>query len=332
MSSHSDFSAAAELVNAAKSVNVVGHLRPDADAIGSVTATVEALQQMGKQAQGYIGQADPMPSNLLTIPGADDIVFTSTLPASDLTIVVDCGSIERTGDFEAAIIARREQIIVVDHHATNPGFGQVNLIDTQAESTTTILFDLFDHLAVQTTKSIAHGLYAGLLTDTGCFRWGRPAMHDMARHLMEYDLDIRDISAELIDKTSLADLRLVGQIMSKIEMHRAGPYNLAVLVADFETINGHSKTAVEGLIETVRAVDGADFGAVFKEYEPGVFTVSLRSSQLSVGSLAVHLGGGGHVPAAGYTARGTELEALDTLIAAAVDLGETLTCSHVVDS
>lgn len=332
MSLHTHFRAAAELVEVAESVSVVSHLRPDADAIGSVTAMVEALQQMGKQARGYIGQTDPMPANLLTIPGAEDIVLTSTLPASDLTIVVDCGSIERTGDFEQAIVERHDQTLVVDHHATNPGFGIVNLIDTQAESTTTILMDFLDHLAVQITSSIAHGLYAGLLTDTGCFRWGRPVMHDMARQLMEYGLDIRAISAELIDKTSLTDLRLVGQIISRIEMHRAGPYQLAVLVADYATIHGHSKTAVEGLIETVRAVDGADFGAVFKEYEPGVFTVSLRSSHLSVGSLAVHLGGGGHVPAAGYTARGTELEALDTLITAAVELGESLNCSSVISS
>lgn len=332
MTSHSEFRAASELVSAAHTVSVVGHLRPDADAIGSVAATVEALRQMGKTAQGYIGQAEQMPSNLLSIPGAEDIIFTSVLPETDLIIVVDCGSQERTGDFEETIIERSAKTIVVDHHATNPGFGRVNLIDTEAESTTTILFDWFDELAVQTTTSIAHGLYAGLLTDTGCFRWGRPTMHGMAKELMEFGLDIRDISAELIDKTSLEDLRLVGQIISKIEMHAAGPYKLAVLVADFGTIKGHSKTAVEGLIETVRAVDGADFGAVFKEYEPGVFTVSLRSSQLSVGSLAVHLGGGGHVPAAGYTARGTELEALDTLIAAAVELGETLSFSTVVNS
>ncbi|NMB23706.1 MAG: bifunctional oligoribonuclease/PAP phosphatase NrnA [Corynebacterium sp.] len=331
MTIHSDFRSAAELVSAAHTVSVVGHLRPDADAIGSVTATVEALRQLGKDARGYIGQTDPMPSNLNSIPGSEEIIFTSVLPVSDLIIVVDCGSQERTGEFEESIIGARDRTIVVDHHATNPGFGRVNLISTEAESTTTILLDWFDVLGVQTTRTIAHGLYAGLLTDTGCFRWGRPVMHDMARRLMEHGLDIREISAELIDKTSLEDLQLVGRIMSRIEMHRAGPYRLAVLVADHATINGHSKAAVEGLIEMVRAVDGADFGAVFKEYEPGVFTVSLRSSHLSVGSLAVHLGGGGHVPAAGYTARGTELEALDTLIAAAVELGESLTTTHMAN-
>lgn len=332
MTSHPEFRAASDLVSAAHTINVVGHLRPDADAIGSISATVEALRQLGKTAQGFIGQIESMPANLLSIPGATDIIFSSELPDSDLIIVVDCGSQERTGDFEDAIVSRRSSTIVVDHHATNPGFGRVNLIDTEAESTTTILFDWLEHLGVRTTQSIAHGLYAGLLTDTGCFRWGRPEMHIMAKELMQFGLDIREISAELIDKTSLEDLRLVGQIMSKIETHSAGPYRLAVLVADHATINGHSKAAVEGLIETVRAVDGADFGAVFKEYEPGVFTVSLRSSKLSVGSLAVHLGGGGHVPAAGYTARGTELEALDTLITAAVELGETLNCSSVVSN
>lgn len=319
-----EFVAAADMVAAAQTIAVVGHLHPDADAIGSVAATVSALHQLGKDATGYIGQTEEMPENLRSIPGSAEVVFCTQLPEADLYIVVDCGSIERTGTFEQSVRALKDSTIVVDHHATNPGFGAVNLIDVGAESTTTILYAWFSHLNIQLDRGIAHGLYAGLLTDTGCFRWGRPVMHDMARELMEFGLDIRGISAELLDRTSIGDLRLVGKIISRIEMHRAGPYTLAVLVADHETIRGHSTTVVEGLIEMVRAVDGADFGAVFKEYEPGVFTVSLRSSRLSVGSLAVHLGGGGHVPAAGYTARGTELEALDTLIAAAVELGESL--------
>lgn len=331
MTDNSQFHAASALVQAAHTVSVVGHLRPDADAIGSVAATVAALQQLGKDAVGAIGQLDSMPENLYTIPEASNIKFGDSLPESDLIIVVDCGSIERTGAFESIIVNNPDKVLVVDHHATNPGFGAVNLIDVEAESTTTILYDWFDAMSVQITPDIAHGLYAGLLTDTGCFRWGRPVMHDMAKELMEFGLDIRAISSALLDQTSVDDLRLVGQIVSRIELRKAGPYTLAVLVADFDTINGRSRAVVEGLIEMVRAVEGADFGAVFKEYERGVYTVSLRSSNLSVASLAVHLGGGGHIPAAGYTARGTEIEALDTLIEATVTLGESLRSSAHVD-
>ncbi|ALC06169.1 exopolyphosphatase [Corynebacterium deserti GIMN1.010] len=327
-----EFLDAFTLVQAAQSITVVGHLRPDADAIGSVTSTVLSLQQIGKEAVGAIGQTDSIPENLLTIPGSESVYFGDTLPESDLVIVVDCGSIERTGAFVDTIVDIKDKVIVVDHHATNPGFGEVNLIDVDAESTTTILYDWFDAMSIQITPSIAHGLYAGLLTDTGCFRWGRPVMHDMAKELMEFGLDIRVISAQLLDQTSVDDLRLVGQIVSRIELLEAGPYTLAVLVADYDTIHGRSKAVVEGLIEMVRAVDGADFGAVFKEYERGVYTVSLRSSHLSVASLAVHLGGGGHIPAAGYTARGTEIEALDTLIDATVTLGESLRSATRVDA
>ncbi|BAU96316.1 exopolyphosphatase [Corynebacterium suranareeae] len=331
MPDNSQFHAASDLVETAHTIGVIGHLRPDADAIGSVASTVAALKQLGKEVFGAIGQVDPMTENLLTIPGAAEIIFGETLPDADLYIVVDCGSIERTGAFESFIVDNSDKVLVVDHHATNPGFGTINLIDVDAESTTTILYDWFDAMSIQITPDIAHGLYAGLLTDTGCFRWGRPVMHDMAKELMEFGLDIRSISAELLDQTSVDDLRLVGQIVSKIELKEAGPYTLAVLIADFDTINGRSRAVVEGLIEMVRAVDGADFGAVFKEYERGVYTVSLRSSHLSVASLAVHLGGGGHIPAAGYTARGSEIEALDTLIEATVTLGESLRSSAHID-
>ncbi|WP_080794516.1 DHH family phosphoesterase [Corynebacterium pacaense] len=329
MLEHEESRPASELVAAADTIAVVGHLRPDADAVGSICATVAAMRQLGKNARGYIGELEPMPENLRSLPGSEEVEMRESLPDTDLVIVVDCGSRERTGSFEKDIDRLRDRVIVVDHHATNPGFGAVNLIQPEAESTTTILNDWFGDLSVQLTPEIAHCLYAGLLTDTGCFRWGRPVMHDMAKQMMEYGLDIRAISADLIDNTSIENLRLVGRIISRIEMRQAGPYKLAVLVADYDTINGESRAAVESLIETVRSVQGADFGAVFKEYEPGVFTVSLRSTHLSVGSLAVHLGGGGHIPAAGYTARGTELEALDTLIDAVVELGESMRSSMV---
>lgn len=329
MLEHEEGSLASAMVAAADTVAVVGHLRPDADAIGSTCATVAAMRQLGKRAQGYIGELEPMPENLCGIPGSDEVEMRASLPEADLIIVVDCGSPERTGVFEEDIAKWRDRVIVIDHHVTNPGFGAVNLIDPDAESTTTILNDWFEDLSIQLTPEIAYCLYAGLITDTGCFRWGRPVMHDMAKQMMEYGLDIRAISAGLIDNTSIDNLRLVGRIISRIEMRRAGPFNLAVLVADYDTINGESRSAVESLIETVRSVEGADFGAVFKEYERGVFTVSLRSTHLSVGSLAVHLGGGGHIPAAGYTARGTELEALDTLVDAVVELGESMRSSAV---
>lgn len=308
------YAEAAAAVEAARSVAVVGHVRADADAIGSVCATVAALRQLGKQAVGLIGQPYPFADNLRTIPGAEEILLSDSLPDVDLIITVDCGSLDRTGTLAPAIAERSRDTVVVDHHSSNPGFGRVDLIDTEAESTTTILGRLFELLDVTLDKPIAHALYAGLLTDTGSFRWGTPKMHTFAARLMETGLDIRSIAVDLLDSGTVVDLRMMGRALSSVRVHEAGEHRLAVIVADHELVRTGSLPAVEGLVDFVRSLEGTNLGAVFKESMPGIWHVSLRSNQMNVSLLAVALGGGGHIPAAGYTAYGTVDEVLEELM------------------
>ncbi len=309
------YAEAAAAVTAARSVAVVGHVRPDADAIGSVCATVGALRQLGKEAVGLIGQTWPYAENLLTIPGAEEVQLVEELPDVDLIITVDCGSIDRTGRLAGAIGARVEDTLVIDHHASNPGFGAVNLLDFQAESTTTILGRLFEELGVELDVPIAHALYAGLLTDTGSFRWGTPAMHMYAARLMETGLDVRAIAVDLLDANSLSDLRMIGRALANVEIHEAGGHGLALIVADHHLVRTGSLPAVEGLVDFVRTVEGTSLGAVLKESAPGFWHVSLRSVSLDVSRIAVALGGGGHIPAAGYSAHGTAAEVTGALLA-----------------
>ncbi|HHU67807.1 bifunctional oligoribonuclease/PAP phosphatase NrnA [Corynebacterium sp.] len=309
------YAEAAAAVTAARSVAVVGHVRPDADAIGSVCATVGALRQLGKEAVGLIGQTWPYAENLRTIPGAEEVQLVEELPDVDLIITVDCGSIDRTGRLAGAIAARVEDTLVIDHHASNVGFGAVNLLDFTAESTTTILGRLFEELGVELDVPIAHGLYAGLLTDTGSFRWGSPAMHTYAARLMETGLDVRAIAVDLLDSNSVADLRMIGRALASVEIHEAGGHHLALIVADQDMVRSASLPAVEGLVDFVRTVEGTDLGAVFKESAPDFWHVSLRSVDMDVSRLAVALGGGGHIPAAGYSAHGTAQEVTGALLA-----------------
>lgn len=295
---------AAALIRAAETVTVVGHIRSDADALGSVSAMLLGLRQLGKQVTGVVGQPMPFPDNLLTIPAAEEIQITDILPESDLVITVDCGSIERTGLLSQQIAACRERTLVIDHHASNPGFGVVNLLVPGAESTTTVIRDLLVQLGISLDRDIAHCLYAGLVTDTGSFRWGRPRMHELAAELMRTGLDTRKIGEDLIDSSSLVDTRMMGRVLAGVDTFAAGGLNVGVLVAEYEVIRGHSDAAVESLVDFIRALSGTDVGVVFKEMAPGMWAVSLRSSVIDVSRIAVALGGGGHIPAAGYTTQG----------------------------
>lgn len=296
---------AVALIDAAETITVAGHIRSDADAVGSVTAMLLALRRLGKQVTGVVGQPMPFPANLLTIPAAEEILITDTLPDSDLVITVDCGSIERTGLLAGQISACHDKTLVIDHHASNPGFGAANLLVPEAESTTTVIRDLLTYLDVALDRDIAHCIYAGLVTDTGSFRWGRPQMHELAAELMATGLDTRKIGEDLIDSSSLVDTQMIGRVLAGVDTFTAGGLNVAVLVAEHEVISGHSDAAVESLVDFVRALSGTDVGVVFKEMAPGAWAVSLRSSVIDVSRMAVALGGGGHVPAAGYTTQGT---------------------------
>ncbi|KQB85374.1 DHH family phosphoesterase [Corynebacterium oculi] len=299
----------------ARSAVVIGHLRPDADAIGSVTALVAALRKRGVQAQGIIGQEQRFAENLYTIPGAAEVLRGARLPEADVYVAVDCGSLERTGLLSEGVRERHQRVIVLDHHASNPGFGALNYIEVEAESTTMILYDLFHLMGVELTPQIAHSLYAGLATDTGSFRWGSTRMHTVAADLMSRGVNARQVAADLLDQVSAHDLKMVGTVLAGIDVLNIDGLSLALLVAEHGDVVGHSASAVEFLVDFVHSIQGCQLGVVFKATSPDAWAVSLRSETLDVSRIAVALGGGGHRPAAGYTAVGERQEVIDALIA-----------------
>ena len=141
-------------------------------------------------------------------------------------------------------------------------------------------------------------------------------MHDIATRLMHYDLDTKQIAADLVDSITPDDLQMIGRVLAGLRIEEAGEHTLGILVARRDDIHGHSDSAVESLVEFVRALEGTTIGVVFKEQAPEVWAVSLRSSRIDCSSVALNFGGGGHVPAAGYTAHGAPEEIIKELVAA----------------
>ena len=277
------FEQATALIDAATTVAVVGHVHPDADAVGSVCAVVRALQQRGIAAVGMIGQAEPLPSCLLSIPGASEVRTSQEAPRVD---------------------AVSDACVVVDHHATNPGFGAVNLIDVGAESTTTVLLSWFKHMGIHMDTPLATALYAGLVTDTGNFRWGSPAMHTMAAELIGLGVDTRATTAALMDERSVEDLALIGRVLQRVERIIGEKTTIVAIFADYDVIADEDPSMVESMVTFVCSPKNAQVGALFKEYAPGVWSVSLRSSTVDVAAVASRFSGGGHVCASGYTTQG----------------------------
>lgn len=298
------YEAVVDKLRAAESVSIVSHLRPDADAVGSAAGLAAALKKMGKKVSAFVGQNAPISENLLTIPGAESVRPAREFTGEDeLIVTVDCGSLDRTGVLAGQLAERVDDLVVIDHHASNEGFGAVNLV-ARAESTTTVLRTVIEMLGVELDEEIAHALYAGLMSDTGSFRWGTPKMHRLAAELMEYGIDTRQIAVDLLDNTTADDLQMMGRVLSGLQIRRVGNHTAGILIADVEAISGHSESAIEKIIDFVRALEGTDIGVVFKEQKEAQWATSLRSSVLDVSKIAARLGGGGHIPAAGYTTYG----------------------------
>ena len=225
-------------------------------------------------------------------------------PVLDAVVVVDCASVTRAGTHAPLVEALSDACVVVDHHATNPGFGAVNLIDVGAESTTTVLLSWFKHMGIHMDTPLATALYAGLVTDTGNFRWGRPAMHTMAAELIRLGVDTRATTAALMDERSVEDLALIGKVLQRVERIVGEKTTIVAIFADHDVIADEDPSMVESMVTFVCSPKDAQVGALFKEYAPGVWSVSLRSSTVDVAAVASRFGGGGHVCASGYTTQG----------------------------
>lgn len=313
-----EFTEIARAMKNAPKVAVLAHIKPDADAIGSACALVRGLRQIGIDACAYIGQPFPHPDNLRSIPGVDEVRYGDALPAEGLIVTVDCASIDRAGCYQSELAAQRERVIVLDHHRSNHGFGTQNLI-IDSESTTTIIRELFTHLGAELDAEIAYCLYAGLVTDTGNFRWGSPRMHTLAGELLEFGLDPRHISLELSDEMTADDLRLMGTALASLESLAVDDLTVSFMHIDEAALRTMSQTAVEAVIDYARVLVGSDVGVVLKQFHQDRWGVSLRSTRVDVSVAASALGGGGHRPAAGYSARGSKRQVQQQLLGALHD-------------
>ena len=307
------FEAAASRVRAAEKISVVAHSKPDADASGSACALACGLEKLGKDVQVYIGQPLPHSANMRTIPGVGRIHYGAPLPDDGLVVTVDCASADRTGSLMPAILEDPSRVIVIDHHNTNPGFGGMNLI-VESESTTVMVRELLGCLGVELDPDIAYCLYAGLVTDTGSFRWGTPRMHVFAAELMEYGLNTRQIALDLMDTMGPVDLQLMGEVLAKTQIVPTKRLSVAVLTIPVGIHSRMSQTAVESIIDYSRSLEGTDVGVVLKEQAPKYWAMSLRSVVVDVSAVAQQLGGGGHWAAAGYSATGTRKEVIRQLL------------------
>lgn len=296
----------AEAAEARATVVLSGHVQPDADALGSTLALAEGLRRRGARVLVTFPDPFTLPASLGWLPGAEGMVPSSTVPASpDVFVSLDAASPDRLGEL-AALLDVAGTSVVVDHHASNPGFGDVRLVDGEAPATVTLVAGLLDELGVTVDAQLATLLYAGLAADTGSFRFGstRPETHELAARLLATGIDHSDISRRLFDTAPFDWLGLLSVVTGRAVLEPDVGAGLVWTWSSAAEAAEHDLPAeqLEAVVDVVRVTGEADVACVLKGQDDGSWSVSLRSrGATDVARVAMALGGGGHVLAAGYS-------------------------------
>ena len=310
----------AEAIKGADNILIMAHRRPDADAIGSSLGLTLAMESLGKKV--WLTNNSRLESEHDFFPELKKI--KNTLPdfTPDLTIVCDCGGIDRIGNEWEAQISKAKPLVNIDHHAPNPAFGTINYIDSEASSTATMAYKIIKELNVPLSKEIASCLYAGLAGDTGIFRWMKPGPGDFrdAADFVEAGANAELIATELFGRVSANAIDLQAEALSNIEYHFDNRV-VFVLVTD-EMCEKHGATPKDGkdLVSLLRYVDGV-VCSVYMRREDDKWSVSFRAdpSKLNVADIAASLGGGGHPAAAAFRRSGVGMDELKSIIISAIE-------------
>ncbi len=296
----------AEAADARATIVLSGHVQPDADALGSMLALAEGLRRRGARVLATFPEPFTLSPSLGWLPGAEGLVHSSAVPRSpDVFVSLDAASPGRLGEL-APLLDEARISVVVDHHASNPGFGSVRVVDPAAPATAVLVADLLDGLGVALDHHLATCLYAALAADTGSFRFAGtgPDTHELAARLLATGIDHSAISRRLFDTAPFGWLGLLSVVAGRAVLERevgkglVWSWSSAAEAAE----HGLPPDQLEALVDVVRAAEEADVACVLKGQADGSWAVSMRSrGGTDVARVAIALGGGGHRLAAGFT-------------------------------
>jgi phosphoesterase RecJ-like protein len=204
------------------------------------------------------------------------------------------------------------ETIVLDHHASNTGFGAIQLVDPQAAATSVVAEQLLARLDVPLDAQIAECLYVALATDTGSFRFDMttPRVHEMAARLIATGIRPGEISRRIFDTRPFGAMKLFAEVLARaaLDPTAAGGHGMVWTYATLEDLRRHGQRpyVMDALIDPVRTVAEADVAVLVKQTAEAEWAVSLRSKgAVDVSRVAIAMGGGGHRLAAGFTGHGT---------------------------
>lgn len=320
-----------EVINKNQNFMVTTHTNPEGDALGSSLALALFLKQLGKNAR--VVTKDPIPYFLEFFPEKSMIFQSPAIQEKyDVICVCDCGDIARTGYFKNPLQGEKipypsTEVINIDHHVTNKGFGTVNWIEGEASATGEMIYDLIHAMKGTITPAIATAIYTTVITETGSFHYSNttPKMFMIASECASKGIDVNQIAKGIFDTSSKGRLALLGKVLETLEVSSDGKVASVSVAGEMFKKTGTTSEDTESFVNYPRSIKGVDVAVLFREVSLTEYKVSLRAQQnLDVSEIAESFGGGGHKKAAGCTIQGSLKEVREKVFQA---IGKRMTRS-----
>lgn len=289
---------------------VLSHVRPDGDAIGSQLALARSLKLIGKQVRAW--NEDGMLEKYSFVPGAEMLTRPPPEPEEfDVVLALDTAIQNRLGSTVASIRSAKTWINI-DHHPSNPGYGDLVYIDPVAPATGQIIFELIKSQSLPLDREIAENLYVAISTDTGSFQYPNTTARtlEIAAELVRAGVDVGRVSQLLYENYPRRRIELLRELLATMRFDADGRVARFSLSLNLARQLGVLPEDNEGLIDHLRAVRGVIVAVFFEELTDGKVRVSMRSksSDVDVSAICQKFGGGGHALAAGARVRGSLAE------------------------
>ena len=310
-----------EITNELKKYNrfiILSHIRPDGDAIGSTIAIGSTLEAMGKTVT-YVNE-DGVPDSLAFLPGAGKIKKAKgEVLDVEVAIAVDCANKPRLGEKSIEMAGNASLWINIDHHKSNPAYGDLNHVDSSSPATGQILYNLITENDLPFTDEARDAIYVAVSTDTGSFQYsGTTAVtYEMAADLVRRGVNTGKINELTYDSFPYRRIALTRELLNTLELSAEGT------VADWQLHKSvkHELSLKpddsEDLIDMIRGIEGVNVALFFEELlENDAIRVSIRSKVDSVDACEVAqvFGGGGHAKAAGIRMDGPIEKARESVL------------------
>ena len=289
---------------------ILSHVRPDGDALGCQIALALSLQQLGKEVR--VWNEDGMLEKYSFLPRAELLNKPPAAPEDvDVAIALDTAIQNRLGTAFAAVQSAK-MWINIDHHLSNPGYGDLVYVDPTAPATGQIIFDLIKNQGFPFNREIAENLFAAISTDTGSFQYPKTSARtfEIAAQLVCTGIDVGRLNQQLYENYPRRRLELLRGLLGTMRFasgDRVASFSLSLKTAAALQVLPEDN---EGLIDHLRAIRGVIVAVFFEEMSDGKVRVSMRSKtdDIDVCVICQKFGGGGHTLAAGARVRGTLAE------------------------